>query len=94
MALGVPPEHLYRACLSIPNIKILGRNHVTFRAVLEAVPEASPWNSLRNWSPEHGGVGPGSPGLARGQVGAKMEGPRPLELPRPTLFALGQRGRF
>ena len=52
---------------------------MTFRAALGAVPGASPWKNVRNWN---GRVGPGSPGLAQGQVGAKrakMEGPRASE---------------
>ena len=61
---------------------------MSFRAALGAIPGApgaSPWKNMRNWN---GRVGPGSPGLARGQVGAKrakMEGPGPagpvLDLP-------------
>ena len=74
-----------------------GRNHMTFRAALRAVPRApraSPWKNIRNWN---GGVSSGSPGLARGQVGAKrakMEGSGPPGLKGPTPFSRGQRGRF
>ena len=70
---------------------------MSFRAALGAIPGASgasPWKNIYNWN---GGVGPGSPGLARGQVGAKrakMEGPGPPGLPGPTPFSWGQRGRF
>ena len=35
---------------------------MTFRAILGAVAGASPWNSMRNWSPGHGGPGPGPTG--------------------------------
>ena len=63
---------------------------MSFRAALGAIsgaPGASPWKNIRNWNSR---VGPGSLGLARGQVGAKrakIEGPGParLVLDLPTI---------
>ena len=67
---------------------------MSFRAALGAVPgppSANPWKNMRNWN---GGVGPGSPGLAWGQVGArraKIEGlgPRGSQGQRPSPRASG-----
>ena len=80
---STPTEHAYRSEHQNFGPRI-SRNHVIYRAILGAVPGASPWSDSRNCSPGLRALALG----ARGQIGTYGASPG------PTPLARGRRGRL